>query len=173
MQKVNVLRLRLGIGFILTAAALHFAGCNALKLGQSTDDKTITTQIQAKLFDDSVLKTRDIHVTSDKGTVTLTGTVGTDLEKSAVERIAGQAEGVKSVVNQIAVSSAPDAGSAAAMQPVQAAEETPPQVPPPIAAKSERPRASRHSHRAVNSRAMRRLPTRRPPQKPQPRTPRQ
>ena len=78
MQKVNVLRLRLGIGFILTAAALHFAGCNALKLGQSTDDKTITTQIQAKLFDDSVLKTRDIHVTSDKGTVTLTGTVGTD-----------------------------------------------------------------------------------------------
>jgi len=151
MQKVNVLRLRLGIGFILTAAALHFAGCNALKLGQSTDDKTITTQIQAKLFDDSVLKTRDIHVASDKGTVTLTGTVGTDLEKSAVERIAGQAEGVKSVVNQIAVSSAPDAGSAAAMQPVQAAEETPPQVPPPIAAKSERPRASRHSHRAVNS----------------------
>jgi len=141
----------LGIGFILTAAALHFAGCNALKLGQSTDEKTITTQIQAKLFDDSVLKTRDIHVTSDKGTVTLTGTVGTDLEKSAVERIAGQAEGVKSVVNQIAVSSAPDAGSAAAMQPVQAAEETPPQVPPPIAAKSERPRASRHSHRAVNS----------------------
>jgi hypothetical protein len=151
MQKVNALRLRLGIGFILTAAALLVAGCNGLKLGQSTDDKAITTQIQAKLFDDSVLKTRDIHVASDKGTVTLTGTVGTDLEKSAVERIAGQAEGVKSVINQLVVSSAPDAGSAAAMQPAQTAEATPPQSAPPIAARSERPRASRHSHRAVNS----------------------
>jgi hypothetical protein len=151
MQKVNVLRLRLGIGFILTAAALLFAGCNALKLGQSSDDKAITTQIQAKLFDDSVLKTRDLHVASDKGTVTLTGTVGTDLEKAAVERIASQADGVKSVLNQLVVSSAPDAGSAAAMQPAPTAEATPPQSPPPIAAQSERPRASRHSHRAVNS----------------------
>ena len=69
MQKPNMPRLRFRIGLVLIAGALFFAGCNALKLGGSTDDKAITTQVQAKFFDDPVLKMRDIHVTSDKGTV--------------------------------------------------------------------------------------------------------
>jgi hypothetical protein len=139
------------VGLILIAGALLIAGCNALKLGQSTDDKAITTQIQAKLFDDSVLKTRDIHVASDKGTVTLTGTVGTELEKAAAERIAGQPDGVKTVVNQLVVSSAPTAEYAGTMQPAQTAEATPPQLPTPTAAPSERPRASARRHRAARS----------------------
>ena len=149
MQKLNILRFRIGI--ILIVGALLFAGCNALKLGRSTDDKAITTQIQAKLFDDSVLKMRDIHVASDKGTVTLTGTVSTELEKAAVERIAGQAEGVKSVVNQLVVSSAPAAESPAAMQPAETAEATPPKSPVPTAGRAERPRASHHRRQAVSS----------------------
>jgi hypothetical protein len=136
---------------MLIAGALLLAGCEALKLGQATDDKAITTQIQAKLFNDSVLKTRDIRVTSDKGTVTLTGTVGTELEKAAAERIAGQAEGVKSVVNQLVVSSAPAAESAATMQPAQTAEATPPQLPTRTSAPSERPRASGRRHYAARS----------------------
>ena len=150
MQRVNIPRLRYKFGVILIAGALLFAGCNALK---SSDDKAITTQIQAKLFDDSVLKTRDIHVASDKGTVTLTGTVGTDLEKAAVERIAGQAEGVKSVVNQLVVSSAPAAESPATMPPAETAEATPPQSAAPTAAGPERPRASRGRHHAVSPRS--------------------
>jgi hypothetical protein len=100
-------------------------------------------EIQAKLFDDAVLKTRDIHVTSDKGTVTLTGTVGTALEKAAVERIAGRVDGVKTVANQLAVSSAPAAESPATMQPAQTAEAKPAQLPTPTSARSERARASR------------------------------
>jgi hypothetical protein len=151
MQKVNMPRLKFGIGCILIASALLFAGCEALKLGQSTDDKTTTTQIQARLFDDPVLKTRDIHVTSDKGTVTLTGTVGTELEKAAVERIAGQAAGVKSVVNQLVVSSAPAAAAPATHEPAQTAEATPPQLPTPTSARSERARASGRRHHAASS----------------------
>ena len=151
MQKVNMPRLKFGIGCILIASALLFAGCEALKLGQSTDDKTTTTQVQARLFDDPVLKTRDIHVTSDKGTVTLTGTVGTELEKAAVERIAGQAAGVKSVVNQLVVSSAPAAAAPATHEPAQTAEATPPQLPTPTSARSERARASGRRHHAASS----------------------
>ena len=151
MQKVNMPRLKFGIGCILIASALLFAGCEALKLGQSTDDKTTTTQIQARLFDDPVLKTRDIHVTSDKGTVTLTGTVGTELEKAAVERIAGQAAGVKSVVNQLVVSSAPAAAAPATLEPAQTAEATPPLLPTPTSARSERARASGRRHHAASS----------------------
>ena len=151
MQKVNMPKLKFGIGFILIASALLFAGCEALKLGQSTDDKAITTQIQARLFDDPVLKTRDIHVTSDKGTVTLTGTVGTELEKAAVERMAGQADGVKSVVNQLVVSSAPAAAAPATLEPAPTAEATPPQLPTPTSARSERARASARRHPAASS----------------------
>ena len=151
MQTINMARLKFVIGLILIAGALLFAGCNALKVGQSPDDKAITTQIQAKLFDDSVLKTRDIHVASDKGAVTLTGTVGTDLEKAAAERIAGQADGVKTVINQLVVSSAPAAESAATMQPPQSAEATPPQLPTPTSAPSERARASGRRHHAASS----------------------
>jgi hypothetical protein len=145
MEKVNMLRLKFGISFILLAGALLFAGC-ALK---QPDDKATTAQIQAKLFDDPVLKTRDIRVTSDKGTVTLTGTVGTELEKAAVERIAGQADGVKSVVNQLVVSSAP-AASAPTLAPAQTAEATPP-LPAPGSARSERARAPARRHPAARA----------------------
>jgi len=151
MQRANIPRLRYNVGVILMAGALLFAGCNVLKLGQLTDDKAITTQIQAKLFDDSVLKMRDIHVASDKGTVTLTGTVSTELEKAAVERIASRAEGVKSVVNQLVVSSATAAQSPATTPPTQTAAATPPQQPPPTAVQPERPRAPRRRHQAVSS----------------------
>ena len=150
MPKVNTPGLRFSIGFILIVGALLFAGCDALKLGHSTDDKTITTQIQAKLFDDSVLKTRDIHVASDKGTVTLTGTVATDLEKAAVERIASQTDGVKSVVNQLTESSAA-AVETPTTPPAEAAEAAPPQSPAPAAAEPQRPRASGRRHHPVSS----------------------
>jgi hypothetical protein len=151
MNRVTTSKVRFRIGFILIAGALLFAGCNALKLGQSTDDKAITTQIQARLFDDPVLKLRDIHVTSDKGTVTLTGTVHTELEKTAVERLAGQTERVKVVVNQLTVSSAPAAESPAAMPPAQTAEVTPPQLPTPTSARSEHARAATRRHYAARS----------------------
>ena len=50
MHKGNTLRLKSKLGFILIIGALFFVGCNAFK---STDDKAITAQVQAKLFDDS------------------------------------------------------------------------------------------------------------------------
>ena len=127
MPRKDVSRPRLLVGIIIMAGALLFAGCNRLKLGSSPDDKAITTQIQARLFDDSVLKMRDIHVASDKGMVTLTGTVNTDLERAAAERIAGRTEGVKSVVNQLVVPTA----SAQEQPPVaQAAESAKPAAAP-------------------------------------------
>ena len=86
---------------------------------QSNDDSTIVSDIQAKLFDDSVLKARDIHVTSQDGVVTLSGTVNTDLEKAAVDRIASHESGVKKVVDGLTVSgsSATPAATAASAPP--------------------------------------------------------
>jgi hypothetical protein len=116
-------RFRAGFAAVLFSSALVLGGCNVMKVFQSPDDKAITTEIQAKLFDDPVLKTRDIRVNSEKGLVTLTGTVSTDLEKAAAERIAVEASGVKSVLNQLMVSAAPAAAVPASEPAVQQAAE--------------------------------------------------
>lgn len=70
-------------------------------------DGTIISDINAKLWQDSVLKTFDIRVASQNGAVTLTGTVNTELEKAAVERIAKAEPGVQQVIDQLVVSPAP------------------------------------------------------------------
>lgn len=117
--------------------------CNIFK---SIDDKTITTNIQAKLFSDPVLKMRDIRVDSRNGTVTLAGTVDTDLEKAAVERIATQEEGVKNVVNMLSVASE---AAATASESTQKGERAPPQLAPPPAAPAQtasgKPRHAQHT----------------------------
>ena len=98
-------RSQLRLAILMVIGVLLLGACNSFKLFHSTDDKAITTNIQAKLFSDPVLKTRDIRVDSRNGIVTLSGTVGTDLERSAVERIATQEDGVKNVVNMLSVAS--------------------------------------------------------------------
>jgi hypothetical protein len=131
---------------LLVMGVLVLGGCNGSKLFHSTDDKTITTDIQAKLFNDSVLKTQDIHVDSRDGVVTLSGTVGTDLEKAAVERIAQEQDGVRNVVDMLSVTAqsaattsepSPAAETAAAPPPAEPAT-TPEQTAP------EHPRHARH-----------------------------
>lgn len=83
---------------------------------QNPDDGTITSNIQAKLYEDSVLKTLDIRVSTENGIVTLSGTVNTQLEKAAVDRIASTEKGVVKVVDGLTVAgnSAPASGAQAA-----------------------------------------------------------
>jgi hypothetical protein len=128
---------------VLAGVAL-FGACSLSGPGGS-DDKRIVTGVQSRLFQDPDLKTRDIHVDSQKGVVTLTGAVATDLEKSAVERIANQEKGVKQVVDQLALS-----GPGAAIPPT-AANEAPQQEPAPPARRGERRNTHRRSHAVDNS----------------------
>jgi hypothetical protein len=67
------------------------------------DDSAITTSIQAKLFQDPALKTQDIRVSTQDGVVTLTGTVDTQLQQSAVDRIASMEPGVVKVIDSLSV----------------------------------------------------------------------
>jgi len=136
------LRSRFAISIAL-GSALLLASCNYLKMASAPDDKAITSEIQGKVFEDPVLKTRDVRVVSEKGVVVLTGSVATELEKSAVERFASKATGVKQVINQLAV--APSSVAAAPAE--AAAPETP--APAPAAAPAERPKAARRSERVA------------------------
>lgn len=144
-------RSQLRLATLMVMGVLLLGACNSFKLFQSTDDKAIITNIQAKLFSDPILKTRDVRADSRNGIVTLSGTVGTDLEKSAVERIATQEDGVKNVVNMLSVASQ---SAKPASEGVQTAESAaPPQVAPPAAAPEqpapEKPGRTHHA-RAVS-----------------------
>ena len=127
-------------------AVLLLGACSSLK---SPDDTAIATDIQARLFNDPVLKTRDIRVASSNGIVTISGTVGTNLEKAAVERLATEETGVRSVVNMLAVASQPAPGGE-----VESAESTPPPAVAPRAAPRTQPapHKTRHAHRAPAAR---------------------
>jgi len=125
---------RVGLTAAVAAVALVLGACNGMNLFQTPDDKAIVSDIQAKLFQDPVLKTRDVRVDSQKGVVVLSGSVGTDLEKSAAERLAGQASGVKQVINQLTVTGAAASPEGAA----QPAEE-------PRPARPARRRSARHA----------------------------
>lgn len=70
---------------------------------QQIDDSAITTTIKTKLAAEPNTSTIKIIVETNHGTVTLAGTVPTQLEKSKAEQIARGTNGVASVVNQIDV----------------------------------------------------------------------
>jgi BON domain len=138
-MKRSIVPVSLMLGLLILAAP----GCNLLNKGAS--DQAITSDIQAKLFQDPVLKTRDIRVNTEKGVVTLSGTVNTDLEKAAVERFANQENGVKQVVDQLTVGGAASAAMAQA---------TPPPAPaaaPPAAPASHPKARKKHAREAVAS----------------------
>ncbi len=97
---------------------------------QGRDDIAITTSIQAKLFQDPSLKMQDIQVSTQNGVVTLTGTVETQDQQAAVDRIASMEPGVVKVVDSLSVSgeSAPSAPPDA--EPSQPATSQPGDEPP-------------------------------------------
>jgi len=116
---------RLRVAALMLGLAVTFSGCSLFKNSNSPDDSVIVAQIQSKLYQDPVLKNRDIHVISQKGVVVLSGTVGSDEEKNAVEHFAQAANGVQQVIDEVAVSSTPMAAS-------QAPEPAPPERRPSV-----------------------------------------
>jgi osmotically-inducible protein OsmY len=76
--------------------------------GIETPDAWITMKIQAKYFLDADVKGRAIEVDTANGLVTLKGTVESALQKTEAEEIARETEGVKRVVNQLTIRTAPN-----------------------------------------------------------------
>jgi hypothetical protein len=131
------------IAILLVTLALTFSGCSLLKNTSAPNDEAVVAAIQSKLYQDPVLKTRDVRVVSQQGVVVLSGTVGSDQEKTAIEQFAHSTDGVKQVIDELAVNA-----------PEQAAAEAPAQP---------EPRATRRRSRAMAESA--------PPPEPQPQSP--
>ena len=87
---------------VLLLALLAITGCT--KFGARADSQVVS-DIQNKLNSDSNIQNKQISVSADKGVVTLSGTVASDLERMAAANDASQVEGVKTVVNNLQASS--------------------------------------------------------------------
>jgi BON domain len=127
------------IAALVMTLALTLSGCSLIKNSSTPNDEAIVSSIQSKLYQDPVLKTRDVRVVSQQGVVVLSGTVGSDQEKSTVEQFAHSADGVKQVIDELAVSGPEQAAEQAPAQPEPrttrrrsraVAESAPPPEPP-------------------------------------------
>jgi osmotically-inducible protein OsmY len=89
------------------ALAMGVMGCGSTaenkSAGQVVDDTTILAKTKAALLNDPVVSGRSIHVDVNRGEVTLTGGVNSDVEKKKAEDITVGIDGVRTVINKLVV----------------------------------------------------------------------
>ena len=83
-----------------TAACESMTGKSA---GTNVDDATITASVKSKLVADRAANLTRVDVDTNGATVYLNGTVDSPEQKARAEQLARQAQGVKSVVNNLQV----------------------------------------------------------------------
>jgi hyperosmotically inducible protein len=71
--------------------------------GRYADDAGITSTVKAKLIGARDVHSVDVHVETDAGVVTLTGSVRSEAERANAVRIARDTSGVKRVIDRMAV----------------------------------------------------------------------
>ncbi|HUS19554.1 MAG TPA: BON domain-containing protein [Terriglobales bacterium] len=96
--------------FVTLLSLLLVVGC--AKGPGTRSDSDIASDVQNKLNSDANIANKAITVNSTSGTVTLSGTVGSEMERQAASNDAGQVEGVKTVVNNLQVTGATAAAPA-------------------------------------------------------------
>ncbi|MCU1306251.1 MAG: transport-associated protein [Acidobacteriaceae bacterium] len=78
-------------------------GCNKNQNASAREDTQVAADVQSKINSDSNVPNKAITVNSNKGIVTLAGTVGSEMERQAASNDAATVDGVKTVVNNLEV----------------------------------------------------------------------
>jgi hyperosmotically inducible protein len=90
-------------------ALFVLAGCASTathrSTGETIDDASITAAVKTKLAEEKVSTLTKIDVDTNRGTVTLNGTVDDEAMKVRAGSIARQVKGVNQVVNNLKVKS--------------------------------------------------------------------
>ncbi len=93
--------------FVLLTLIANFVACASTPTRESTgeyvDDSIITTKVKSKLAADDFLKSFEISVETYKGTVQLSGFVGSQEAVDKADKIARSVKGVTSVKNDLIV----------------------------------------------------------------------
>jgi hyperosmotically inducible protein len=86
---------------VITATACQ--SMTGRSTGTNVDDAGITASVKSKLVADKAANLTRVDVDTNNGTVYLNGTVESPEQKSRAEQLAWQANGVRSVVNNLQV----------------------------------------------------------------------
>jgi BON domain len=130
---------------LLLAIVLGMAvGC-----ARKPDDAKISADIQGKFTQDSGLSSKQLTVQASDGVVTLGGTVDNDAQREAASRQAATVPGVRTVVNNLQMGSAPAA--AAMAQPATAMRGANPISASTSPADKPKSAAEKKSSRAITS----------------------
>src|SRR5690348_17035205 len=113
------------ISLSLRILPLALALALAVACTKAPNDAQVTSDIQSKLASDSGLQNKQLTVQSDKGTVTLSGTVDNDAQREAAAKYAASEAGVKTVINNLQVGTQQ---ASAVPAPAPAPEPTPAQT---------------------------------------------
>ncbi len=113
-------------------------GCN-----RARSDMQVATDVQSKINTDGNLPNKQITVNANNGIVTLSGTVGSDAERTAAANDAAQVDGVKTVIDHMTVGNT-TAQNMSEQQPM-------PEEPAPSYSTASRTRASRPRRPSASS----------------------
>jgi len=104
---MNRLTLWLSIAAVAAPLVAAPAAAQSRTTAQEIRDVWTTTKIEAEYFVDPVLKTQNIAISSDRGLVTLLGTVSDHRTRDHAVLVARSTSGVKDVVDLLVVGTAP------------------------------------------------------------------
>ncbi len=93
--------------FVFAIMLATLLGCAATSTSEGTggyvDDSVITTKVKAAIFEEPSLKSAEINVETFKGTVQLSGFVGSRADINKAVEVARGVKGVTSVKNDMRV----------------------------------------------------------------------
>lgn len=101
------------IAIVSLSFAMALAGCKGT--APATDDASLNTQVQARLFADQNLSGQSIQASVANGVVTLNGSVTSDTARTIASGDAAQVAGVKTVVNNLVVAASSPAPASASL----------------------------------------------------------
>ncbi len=95
--------------FAAAMLAASLAACAGSPTKESTgeffDDSTITMKVKTALLDNLATRGLDVHVSTFKGAVELSGFVNSRADRKRAEEVANSIDGVRAVANGIVVRS--------------------------------------------------------------------
>jgi osmotically-inducible protein OsmY len=82
---------------------VHVSAATAEGATEYMDDAVITTKVKAAMVNEPTLKASDVKVETSKGTVRLSGFVGSKTEADKAAEVARSVKGVTAVQNEISI----------------------------------------------------------------------
>ncbi len=103
MRARNTLAALVAFGALATSAGCASSSRGQKQHGFYVDDAAITSTVKARMVEENAVDASAISVETLNGSVTLSGSARSAIEKSTAESVAMKVRGVKSVHNDLSV----------------------------------------------------------------------